>query len=469
MRGGIYTRLSQDPDGTQTATARQRKDCERLATANGIKVVTVYEDVDVSGYKRDVVRPEWERMLSEIEAGDVDVILIYRSDRLTRHPEQLERFLRAVEHHGVKLLSVTEGFSLDDDSGLFVLRLMVSVAWQESRVKGSRVRRKWQEKAEAGGPHIGGRRPFGYESDFVTVNKAEAKLIRQAAKRILRGESVRSIAVDWNERGVRTPSGNEWATTPLARMLRSPRLIGARTHNGEIVHESAWPAVLDRETWQQVQRRRWSRKPASKHAHLLTGVVHCGREGCGANLYTTTHSPSRKRLYSCRSGPGFVGCGHTSIVADDLEAFVTETLLEMYDTPEAAKVLTEAKRSVEHEDTGALFDSLRADEQRLEDVRLDYADRVIDRATFRQLTDRIEDRMADTRRKLGQRPESVVRLLGGKDIRKAWAAGSHEWRRQVIAATFEWIAIGPPAPRNRRHSRFDPTRVHFKAAGELAA
>src|SRR5689334_8175069 len=97
MRAGIYTRLSSDPDGTSTATERQRQDCERLARDRGYTVADVYEDNDTSAFKRGVKRPAFERLLIDLTAGDIDAVLVWRTDRLARQPRDLERFIDAAE------------------------------------------------------------------------------------------------------------------------------------------------------------------------------------------------------------------------------------------------------------------------------------------------------------------------------------------------------------------------------------
>jgi hypothetical protein len=78
------------------------------------------------------------------------------------------------------------------------------------------------------------------------LEPAEAELIEEAATRVLRGEGLRSIAMDWNERGVKIVGGSTWQGSVIRRVLMSPRIAGLKEHRGEIVGEATWPAIIDR-------------------------------------------------------------------------------------------------------------------------------------------------------------------------------------------------------------------------------
>src|SRR5204863_1785232 len=103
-RVAIYTRLSRDPDGTQTATARQEAACRTFAELREWEVADVYEDVDVSAF-RDVERPAYERLLQVVTRRQVDTVLVWKLDRLARRPSDFERFWSLCETHGVALAS----------------------------------------------------------------------------------------------------------------------------------------------------------------------------------------------------------------------------------------------------------------------------------------------------------------------------------------------------------------------------
>lgn len=113
---------------------------------------------------------------------------------------------------------------LSTSDGRMMARITGSVARKESEDKSRRLRRKHLELAENGLVAGGGRRPFGYEEDRRRVREAEAAEIRDAARRVLAGESIRSITMDWNARGVRTVTGTPWSPTTVKRLLGSARI-----------------------------------------------------------------------------------------------------------------------------------------------------------------------------------------------------------------------------------------------------
>src|SRR5436309_4558704 len=105
---GIYTRLSHDRTGEQTATTRQERACRSFAALREWNVVEVFEDVDASAYKVGVVRPAYERMLAAIDDGRLGGVLVWKLDRLVRRPAEFERFWAACEKVGAIVASATE-------------------------------------------------------------------------------------------------------------------------------------------------------------------------------------------------------------------------------------------------------------------------------------------------------------------------------------------------------------------------
>lgn len=137
-------------------------------------------------------------MLTDLADGSRDAVLIYHVDRLTRRPIELEQFLDVLTAARVRHVRFVAGGDLDvgNGDGLMVLRMLLAVAANESSTKSRRVQRKMLQNAEAGLPHGGHQRPFGYDDDDdkVTIRPDEARTIRALADRFLAGESVRSLA-----------------------------------------------------------------------------------------------------------------------------------------------------------------------------------------------------------------------------------------------------------------------------------
>jgi len=131
----IYARISLDVEGDGKGVQRQLEDCRRTILSNGWPLGVEYVDNDISAYSGKH-RPEYERMLADIEGGDVDAIVCYNLDRLTRQPKEFERFNDAVRAAGIShVVFVTGGMDLGTDDGLLIGRIYAAVAAQESATK----------------------------------------------------------------------------------------------------------------------------------------------------------------------------------------------------------------------------------------------------------------------------------------------------------------------------------------------
>ena len=171
----IYTRISSDPEGSALGVSRQRDDCVRLADDLGWAVAEVYEDNDTSAYSRKP-RPAYERMLEDFRQRHRDALLAYHPDRLMRQPRELEPFVDLMEALKVSDVRFVSGGAVGlDGDGLTFLRIQIILGAKESADKSRRVKRKLLQNAEAGLPHGGYHRPFGYAADKVTVMPAKQR------------------------------------------------------------------------------------------------------------------------------------------------------------------------------------------------------------------------------------------------------------------------------------------------------
>lgn len=456
MRAGIYTRLSHDPEGTSTATQRQQQDCRALVESRGWEVAATYEDADISAYsgKR---RPAWEQMLTDVAERRVDVVVVWRSDRLARQPRDLERFLDAADRAGVRLVSVTEPFDVDSHAGTLMLRMVVSFAHHESAVKAERVARAKRESAEGGRWPGGGRRLLGY-SPTGEVLEDEARLVREAYGRVLQGDRPWRIAADWNERGITTPAGAAWTHRNLGKTLTAARYAGLRVYQGEVVGQGEWQAIVTEAQWHGVQA---ALRPARSQRRgprrwLLTGLLVCGR--CGAYLAAKSQ-PSRPRAYGCRTKQEG-GCGGIQVAAEPVEVFVAGMVFAALASPMLGR-LVQASSTVDTED---LLADLRLDEQTIEDLTRDhYVNRLIPKAAFLQAKDEVEARMAETRRALAQRTSTVLLdLPSPEEMAGEWDRRGMPWQRALLEACLEEVIVNPAVAAGRGAMARLPDRLDMR-------
>lgn len=456
-RMAVYARLSQDRDGTQTATARQIADARKLAELRGWEVTRTYEDVDLSAYRRGVVRPEYERLLEDIADREVDGVIVWKLDRLVRRAAEFERFWRVCEDAGAILASVNEPVDTSTDIGMVVVRVLVAFAQLEGATMSLRIRRAAQEAAERGEPTLGGYRPFGLTKDRKAIVPEEAELVREAARRVLAGESLRGIVREWHRRGITGTTGKAFSTTTLRYLLIAGRIAGYRDHHRVMVGAGAYPAIVDRDTEDRLRAilldpGRQKYNPGTARRYLLVGLVRCAT--CGYAMVARPRDDGMRR-YICRGGADPNACGRTFIVADPLEGLVTEMALAALESGELEAQIR--ARAVEA-DLEPDLDVLRTDEAALETLSRDfYVDRVISRPEYLAAREALQARIEDARRSMVRRSATAAIGLAGGTARERWPALTFDQRRAVLQALFAEIRIGPG---RRGYNRFDAGRVH---------
>jgi site-specific DNA recombinase len=438
-RAAIYARISSDREDLRLGVDRQQKDCRLLCKERGWDVADTYTDNDMSAADPKKKRPEYDRMMVDVAHGRVDAVVVYKDDRLHRRPFELEEFFQKCDLVGLtKMASVSGQYDLSNADDVFRLRIMGNVAALEvSKIRG-RVQRKKLDIAECGG-FAGGRRPFGFDSDGVTHNEVEATLIREAARRVLEGDSLRSIRVDWTERGVQTVSNKSWSHTMLKRVLIQPRTAGLRQHQDEWSWDrpAAWDAILDRATWEQVRAVLMDpsrRRPPPSRRYPLTGILLCS--GCGS--YLKAMPRAGRRGYGCKKETG--GCGHIFISADRVEKYVFGIMVPLADSPDLRDAVR-ADEAGQVDEARALVTENAADERMLGQLDADYADQVMPRPTYLTQSQRLRARIEDrTNRLSALRGRSALDRLGGQ-VRDHWAAMSADDRRLITSSLITKIEV----------------------------
>ena len=171
FRWGVLTRRSKyNADGTEGSTRRQELAvCDHIRANNMGQVVAVYSDI-ASAYQEGAHRPDFEAALTDLKAGRVDGIAVWKVDRLVRRVSQYRRVLDVLESSGARLFSLVEGIDTADPERKFVngliLDLLVRLAEMESEGTSERLILMAQDRARQGKHHGGGSRPFGHTLDW---------------------------------------------------------------------------------------------------------------------------------------------------------------------------------------------------------------------------------------------------------------------------------------------------------------
>lgn len=334
----IYVRLSQDREGAGLGVSRQSEDCQELAESLGWDVEDIVVDNDLSAAGKRP-RPGYLAMLARMQAGEISRVVAWHTDRLHRSPIELEAYVTASEQHQIVTRTVKAGeLDLSTPAGRMVARVHCAIARHEIEHKAERQKRAELQRARSGGARVAGLRAYGYGPDRATVVPSEAAVVREAASRLLAGESLRGVCADLNMRGVATVTGTPWHPTVLREMLRRPRIAGLSSYRGEIVGQGMWQPILDEPTRRglcELLDDPSRRQGTTARRHLLTGLAAC--DECSVPM--SLHVGGRHRPETSRTAYRCPQCRMSRAVVA-VDAFVIEAVaarlegLHLGDAPE---------------------------------------------------------------------------------------------------------------------------------------
>lgn len=457
MRAVVYLRISQDRTGLEAGVTRQREDCERRCSERGWDIVSVESDNDISaaGKRR---RPGFQRVVELVTRGDAAVVVAWSLDRLQRNRRDELALYEACRDAGAQL-SLVNGADLDFSTaaGRFVADSLGSVARLEIEMKSDRQKRAQLQTAQAG-RRSGGRRPFGYDSDGVTVREGEARAVRDGYAAFLSGVPLAEIARTWNAaghvtgqtrwKGERRGDPSPWRADSVRAVLLNPRYAGLRAHLGEVVGPAVWPALVAEETWRaavDTLRSPDRRRKATSARALLTGVAHCGVCGSTVNAGgTTTGRPS----YRCSAAYGHVGRA-----AAPVEEFVEAVMIGRLSRPDARRLLDDTTRP----DIGALRQRAVELRTRLDGMAVEFADGVLTASQLRAATERIRGQLTETEAAMAHagRVDLLGPLVGTAEVETTWNAMTTSRKRAVI----DLLAVVTVHPPGRGVRTFRPETV----------
>ena len=269
QRCAVYTRKSSEEGLEQdfNSLQAQREACEafiKSQAGEGWRLVkTAYDDGGISGGTMD--RPALQRLLSDIDEGRIDTVVVYKVDRLTRSLADFAKMVEIFDAHQVSFVSITQQFNTTTSMGRLTLNVLLSFAQFEREVTGERIRDKIAASKKKG-MWMGGFCSLGYDirDRRLVVNQEESKLVRHIYKRYLELGSVRLLKHDLDRRGIVSKirisksgarsGGSSFSRGALYALLANPIYMGEIRHK-KVRHPGQHEAVVDRETWEKVQRR----------------------------------------------------------------------------------------------------------------------------------------------------------------------------------------------------------------------
>ena len=387
----LYARVSSERQDVDLSVSAQLRALKDYARANGYSVARQYIDEAESGRVAD--RPQFREMIEEGSKpkAPFDVILVWKFSRFTRKREHAVAFKSMLRRKGIRVVSITEQAE-DNATGRLLEGIIESVDEFYSENLAQEVVRGMREAASRGF-FLASNAPFGYkrvkvndggkERPTLEVDPATAPVVREVFEKSLRGSGLKEICKELNDRGV-TNRGKRWYKGTLHYVLRNEAYTGTavwgRTSKGEKAQdpvrvEGAWPALISRELFDDVQQAMRERAPKVRRParvgsrFLLSGLLKCGV--CGRPYSAQGAKSGQFAYYICgtlfREGAGT--CSARYLNAPKLEAFVVEKIRERILTEETIVELVTLVAEEIDAMAGELSGRLKVIEAELGDVR----------------------------------------------------------------------------------------------------
>jgi len=352
VRCAIYTRKSSEEGLEQDFNSldAQRESAEAYIASQQhegwICLTDRYDDGGFTG--GNIERPAIRRLLADIEAGNIDCVVVYKVDRLSRSLLDFARMMSIFEEHEVSFVSVTQQFNTTHSMGRLTLNILLSFAQFEREIISERTRDKIAASRRKG-KWIGGRPVLGYDlarlpgGVKITVNKEEAECVRSIYEMYLEYESIAETRrrldmlgwynKSWTTKDGRAMGGQPFNKSTLFHLLTNITYLGKVKYRDQ-VYEGEHDAIVEEDLFNRVQmlmaRNRGSggSHKRNKYGALLKGLVRCKACGCAMSHHFASKGNKRYRYYVCVNAQknGWNACPNPSLPAGELEAFVFQEI-----------------------------------------------------------------------------------------------------------------------------------------------
>lgn len=359
-RCAIYTRKSVE-DGLEqefNSLDAQREAGEAyIASQKSNGWVCLPEHYDDGGWSGgNVNRPGLKKLLADAEAGLIDIVVVYKIDRLSRSICDFAELSRKFDQWNVAFVAVTQEINTATSAGRMMLNILITFAQYEREVITERVRDKMAASRKKG-KWVGGNVALGYKvvDKKLIVEPTEAELVRQIFKRFLEIQSPKTIAYELNRKQLWTKQGKPWTKQKIYGVLNNHHYIGEILYKGEIF-QGEQEALVDRETWElchrfmkandQVKGER-NNSSRMEFAAPLRGILRCGHCNGAMTPVRAKRNGRIHHYYQCSKDlkrPESI-CPVKSVSASEIEKIVHEQMKTILVAPEI--VLEVAKQTGE--------------------------------------------------------------------------------------------------------------------------
>lgn len=318
-RSAIYTRKSVEDglDQEFNLLDAQREAAENYIASqksNGCWLLPDrYDDGGFSGGNTN--RPALKRLLADCEAGKIDIIVVYKIDRLSRSICDFAELSNRFDKWNVAFVSVTQEINTHTSAGRMMLNILVTFAQFEREVITERVRDKMAASRRKG-KWVGGTVPYGYrvENRRLVPDEAEAAVVRRIYGRYLEVQSPKLVASELNAEGIPNHNGRRWDTQSIHRIMTNHHYVGEVEYQGA-VYEGEHDGIVERELWDRCREimsgdaPKPDRSRSGSEPALLQGVLRCGHCQSAMSPVRATRRGRSYLYYACLHSARHPDCG----------------------------------------------------------------------------------------------------------------------------------------------------------------
>lgn len=506
LRAAAYIRLSimteetNSPD-TQFKDIKRRIDAQEwhfdkaeaiVDQATGTKIAggDLFVDLGISGSKGKF-RPGYEALMKELD--NYDRVVVWKIDRLTRRLSELGDVLDLFKENKVVLVGVSDGVDTATSAGRTTAELLGTIAGAEARNTSDRVSAA-QQTMLRNGKWRGGPAPYGYrvkqlgkgKGSTLELDPSQAKHMKFALERFLKGDSIPAICNALNAKGVVSVFGNPWSHPALRRLIGSPAMAGFQVWKKQIVVDDdgvpvrPYPGIIDLRTYNRVQesiKKRYFIHP-SRGGALLSGITYCSL--CGGKMIGASPTEHGGANYRCRNRYQLnKACQGLSTRSKGLEGYVTEVILTLLGSEATRKELSKSLATVKKQSKSNkkddpkiqhefLRNQLRTLQARKMEKKYEYAGGEDD---FEKAWEEITSPMKFLEEEMKKAPKDdfdpkLESLISSSDLTQTWQRMTVAERREIVGALIKKVTIMPRDPKWNNGMGYDPRRVNIEWAWE---
>lgn len=452
MKCVIYIRVSTDEQAKHGySIAAQQERLEAFCKSQEWEIVEMYVDDGYSAKNLD--RPHFQDMMDRIKQGGIDVLLVYRLDRMTRSVLDLYEILNELEKYDCKFRSATEVYDTTNAMGKLFITLVAAIAQWERENTAERVRMGMEKKTKLG-EWKGGSPPYGYKvvEEKLVVVEDEAKIVKEVFN-LAKTLGFYTIAKQLTTKGIQTRKGSEWHVDTVRGIANNPIYAGYLTFNEtkrdykkppreQTLYEGNHEPIIDRDEFWELQdildkRRTFGSKRETSN-YYFSSILKCAR--CGHSM--SGHKSGNKKTYRCSGKKAGKKCTSHIILEENLVKVVFARFNELVGNFTSNKAESEfdnqrlEELKVELKTTQKLLQKKKA---MFENDIIDIEELISTTTELRDKEKEIQNELKNIQKNEKQNDDELKTII--RNIDKLWLHANDYERKQLMTTIFSQFVI----------------------------